>query len=293
MKVIITIPAYNEERTIAKVVAEIKNVMNETAYKKNYQILVLNDGSKDKTVEEAEKAGAIVYSNKRNKGLAETFTEEMKQCLKLNADIIVHTDADGQYPALYIPQMIKKIEEGYDLVLGSRFGGGNYSGSLMKKYGNIAFAKTFSGLLDTKLTDTTTGFRAFTSDVAKLPLINNFTYTQEQLIRTGRERMKIVEVPIKTRRTRQSRLFKNPLDYAIKAWINILRIYRDFAPLKFFGYFGGGLFSLGFLIGLYIIYHFITTGGVGGIPRVILTALLMLTGIQIITFGFLADMIKK
>ena len=95
MKIVITIPAYNEERTIGRVIDEIKEVMNNTKYK--YRILVLDDGSNDKTVGVAKKAGAIVYSNKRNKGLAETFREEMRQCLKLKADIIVHTDADGQY----------------------------------------------------------------------------------------------------------------------------------------------------------------------------------------------------
>jgi len=291
MKVIITIPAYNEEKTIDKLLQETKEIMNETDY--SYQILVLDDGSTDKTAEIAKKAGAIVYSNKKNLGLAETFKQEIKRCLELKADVIVHTDADGQYPSKYIPQMIKKVEEGCDLVLGSRFGEGKYSGSLTKKMGNLAFAKVFSNLLKIKITDTTTGFRAFNSDVAQLPLINNFTYTQEQLIRVGKEKMKITETPIKTRKTRQSRLFKNPFDYAVKAWINILRIYRDFAPLKFFGYIGGGLFLLGALIGVYIFVYFLKTGGVGGIPRVILTAILMLTGIQIIIFGFLADMIKK
>ena len=291
MSVVITIPAYNEERTIGRIIQEIREVMDSTKYK--YKILVLNDGSKDGTVEIAKKAGAIVVSNKRNLGLADTFKREMQECLRLKADIIVHTDADGQYPSMYIPDMIKKVEQGYNLVLGSRFGKGNYSGSLMKKYGNIAFARVFSRLLRTRLTDTTTGFRAFNSDVAKLPLINNFTYTQEQLIRAGKAGMNISEVPIKTRKTRKSRLFRSSFDYAVKAWINILRIYRDYEPLKFFGYFGGSLFLLGVLIGIYITYNVLLFGRTGGTPRVILSALLMLTGLQIIIFGFLADMQRK
>lgn len=291
MRVIITIPAYNEERTISKIIPEIKAVMGRNLY--NYQILVLDDGSIDKTAELAKKLGARVFSNKKNQGLAETFKEEMRRCLELKGEIIVHTDADGQYPSAYIPEMIRRVEEGCDLVLGSRFGKGNYSGSLMKKIGNLAFAKVFTNLLKTRITDTTTGFRAFNAKVAELPLINDFTYTQEQLIRVGKAKMKIGEVPIKTRRTRKSKLFKNSFDYAFKAWVNILRIYRDFAPLKFFGYIGGGLVLMGVLIGLYVTYNFLMTGRVGGIPRVILTALLMLTGIQVIIFGFLADMIKR
>ena len=197
------------------------------------------------------------------------------------------------YPAKFIPLMIKKIEEGNDLVLGSRFGKGDYSGSIMKKFGNIAFAKVFSGLLKTKLTDTTTGFRAFTTEVAELPLINNFTYTQEQLIRAGKKRLKITEIPITTRKTRPSRLFNGPLDYAFKAWINILRIYRDFEPLKFFGQLGMFFLTIGFALGIWILITLINTGGVGGIPRTILSAVFILTGIQVILFGFLADMNKN
>ncbi|KKN76034.1 hypothetical protein LCGC14_0374240 [marine sediment metagenome] len=289
MKVVITIPAYNEEDSIGNVIKEIKKVMNSNKY--NYKILVLNDGSKDRTIEISKENGAIIVSNKRNFGLAETFKREIQECLKLKADIIVHTDADGQYPSKYIPEMIKKVEKGYDLVLGSRFGKGKYVGSFIKRLGNIAFAKVLSNLLKTKITDTTTGFRAFTPEVANIPLINNFTYTHEQLIRAGKSKMKIGEVSIKTNKTRPSKLFKNSFDYAIKAWINILRIYRDFEPLKFFGRIGLFIFSLGFLIGLCLLYLFITTLTIKGhIGIAMLSMLLITTGIHIILFGFLADM---
>jgi len=206
----------------------------------------------------------------------------------------VHTDADGQYPARFIPELIKKIEEGYDLVLGSRFGKGTYGNeSLMKKLGNRAFARVFSNLLKTKITDTTTGFRAFTGEVAALPLINTFTYTQEQLIRAAKARMRIAELPITTNKTRPSRLFKNPFSYALRAWINIFRIYRDFEPLKFFGRIALFLIAAGILLGIFIVYTIATTGSAGGIPRVILSMLLILVGVQIGVFGFLADMYRK
>ncbi|MCD4666957.1 glycosyltransferase family 2 protein [archaeon] len=251
MNVIISIPAYNEEKTIDEVIKGIKISMKETKY--NYKILVLNDGSSDKTADVAKKQGAIVVSNKRNLGLAETFKREMEECIKLKADVIVHTDADGQYPSKYIPLMIKKIEQGYDLVLSSRFGRGRYKGSFMKRFGNKAFARVFSNLLRMKISDTTTGFRAFTKEVAQLPLINSFTYTQEQLIRVGKSCMKIGEIPINTNRTRKSKLFRSSFDYAVKAWINIFRIYRDYQPLKFFGRIGLIFIIIGFLIGLYLV----------------------------------------
>ena len=292
MKVVITIPAFNEEKTLGAVIQDIQKVMKGTKY--NYEILVVNDGSVDKTVSVAKKLGATVVSHKRNKGLAQTFITEMKTCLSMKADIIVHTDADGQYPSVHIPELIKKVEEGYDLVLGSRFAGNIESMPLMKRLGNIAFAKTFSRLIGVHVSDTTTGFRAFTKDVAaEIEFINTFTYTQEQLIRAAKQKFKITEIPIHAKKTRESRLFKNSFQYAWRAWINIFRIYRDYEPLKFFGKIGGLLFIIGFLVGIYIIFSVIVFGRAGGVPRVILSALMMLTGIQIITFGFLADMMKK
>lgn len=293
MKVVITIPAYNEERTLPLVIKEIKSVMSKTKYKKKFQILVLNDGSSDRTAAVARKAGAKVVSHKRNRGLAVTFSSEMEACRKLKADIIVHTDADGQYPAKYIPELIQKVEEGYELVLGSRFKRHIHANSIVKDVTNRIFALVLSSLLKVKLTDSTTGFRAFTGKVAELPLINTFTYTQEQLIRASKSGFKIGEIAIRSRKTRPSRLFKGALDYAIRAWINILRIYRDYDPIKFFGRIGLVFLLLGFGFGAWITKTWVTTGKVGGIPRVILCALFILTGIQIILFGFLADMFRN
>ena len=95
------------------------------------------------------------------------------------------------------------------------------------------------------------------------------------------------------KRDGKSRLISNPLEYAFRAWINIFRIYRDHEPLRFFGLFGLGLVSMGAIVGLLLIYNFITTGKVGHIPSTILSMLLIVTGLQIILFGFLADMNKK
>ena len=226
MKIVITIPAFNEERTIGKVIQEIRHVMGVGSY--NYTILVLDDGSTDRTSEVARKCGAIVFSHQRNRGLAQTFREEMQQCLRLGADIIVHTDADGQYFAEDIPRLLKKIEEGYDLVLGSRFRKRNSHIHLLKRFGNWAFALVLSQLTQVRLTDTTTGFRAFKREIAKeIEYINTFTYTQEQIIKAAKQQFHITEIGIHTRKTRESRLFKSPWQYALKAWVNILRIYRD------------------------------------------------------------------
>lgn len=291
-KVIISIPAFNEEKTLPRVLQEINEVMEKTDY--DYQILVLNDGSKDNTAEVAKQYGAVVVSNRRNLGLAETFRKEMKECINLKADIIVHTDADGQYHPQHIPEMIKKVGEGYDLVLGSRFKKNIRHMPFLKKMGNIAFAKVISSLTKAKITDSTTGYRAFSAEVAsEIDYINTFTYTQEQIIKAAKQGFKITEVPIMSRRTRESRLFKNPFQYAVKAWINIFRIYRDYQPLKFFGRAGLFLMFLGVILGSWLTYRFLTLGYVGKTPSTILTMLLILMGIQIVLFGFLADMMHK
>jgi len=226
-KVIITIPAFNEEKTIGKVIQEIKHVMNKSHYSNNYLILVVDDGSSDKTVDEAIQAGAFVYSHKENKGLAETFQTEINICLTLEAEIIVHTDADGQYNAKEILKLIKEVENGNDLVLGSRIKGTIEDMSLIKNVGNRAFALVISCMIGRFVSDTQTGFRAFTQKVAReIPIISTHTYTQEQIIRAARMKFSIKEVPIcfAKRSDGGSRLMKSPFEYAIRAWKNIIRV---------------------------------------------------------------------
>ena len=293
MKIVISIPAYNEEKTVGKVIEDIKEVMNSNKY--DYNILVIDDGSKDNTREIAKKSGAIVFSHPINQGLAETFRTEMKEALELKPDIIVHTDADGQYLASDIPKLIKPLINGKaDIVLGSRFKGKIESMPLMKRLGNKAFSKVISNVTKTKISDGQTGFRAFTQEVAAIDIKSDHTYTQEQIIRAIREKFRIMEVPVYfAKRKDKSRLMNNPFEYAIKAWINILRVYRDYEPLKFFGMIGGIFVLGGALLGVWILYTLLKTGLVGGIPRVILSTLFIMTGVQIILFGFLADMNRK
>ncbi|MEK6853862.1 MAG: glycosyltransferase family 2 protein, partial [Nanoarchaeota archaeon] len=145
MNIVVSIPAYNEEATIASVIRNIKEVLGKhRSYV--YRILVVDDGSTDKTAEIAKNEGAVVYSHPKNYGLAETFRTEIQQFLKLKpeADAMVHIDADGQYKAEEIPLLLKKIEEGCDFVLGSRFKGTIEKMPLIKRLGNKAFSKVGS-----------------------------------------------------------------------------------------------------------------------------------------------------
>ncbi len=222
-KIVITIPAYNEEDSIGAVINEIKSVMKKTNFL--YQIMILDDGSVDKTEKITKDNGVLFFSNGHNRGLAHTFKKEMEICCSLGADIIVHIDADGQYPPKYIPAMIESVLDGYDLVLGSRFGKGVYDGSIGKKLGNMFFARVLCLLLRKNIHDTTTGFRAFTKEIAQLPIGSKFTYTQEQLIHAIRSKKLIKEIPIIARKTRKSKLFSNIFEYFYRATITILKIF--------------------------------------------------------------------
>ena len=293
--IIVTMPAYNEENTIGKAIKDVQNVMNKSKYKHKYNILVVDDGSSDKTADIAKKAGAIVYSHQKNYGLAECFRTEIEKCLELKANVIAHIDADLQYKPGEIPKLLKEIENGYDLVLGSRFKGRIEYMPLIKKIGNIAFSKVVSQIAGIKISDAQTGFRAFTKEVAeKVPITSNHTYTQEQIIRAIKQKFKVKEVPIYfSKRNGKSRLITSTFGYAIRGLINIIRTYRDYEPLKFFGIIGTVVFSLGFLIGLYLIYLHFTTGIVGHFALIMLDILILSIGLQIIIFGFIADMNRK
>lgn len=292
MKIHVSIPAYNEANSLPAVIERIKDIMNKR--EDSYTIIVVNDGSTDDTASVAKKAGATIISHPYNYGLAETFRTELKEFLKTKADIFVHIDADGQYNPKDIPRLLKEMRNGYDLVLGNRFAGGIETMPILKRIGNRVFSRVISKIIHHHIGDAQTGFRAFTRNIAEIPITSTHTYTQEQIIRAVREKYKIKEIPVFfSSRKGKSKLISNPLEYAIKAWINIFRIYRDFEPLKFFGRIGLFFLMIGVLIGLWLVYLFITTGRVGHLPLTILTILLIMMGIQIIIFGFLADMRKK
>lgn len=294
MFVVITIPAYNEQDTIGNVIKNIDDVMKFTKYQ--YKVLVIDDGSKDKTIEVAKSQDSVVHSHPKNYGLAETFKTETKKALELKADVIVHIDADMQYQPKEIPILLKEIERGYDLVLGSRFKGTIESMPIIKKFGNKAFSRVISNITRIKISDAQTGFRAFTKEVAeKIAIISDHTYTQEQIIRAAKEKFRIKEVPVYfAKRKDKSRLISSPLGYASRAWINIIRIYRDYRPLKFFGMVGSAIFAVGFILGLYLVYIQLFAEGVNRhLGLMMLDILILSIGLQIIIFAFLADMMKK
>jgi len=290
MQILVTIPAYNEEKTIGILIGRIHKAMKLNRY--NYKVLVVDDGSKDKTAKVAKNAKAIVYSHPKNYGLAETFRTEIEKSLEFGADVIAHIDADLQYQPEEIPKLIKEIENGNDLVLGSRFLGKIEYMPMINRFGNKAFSDIVSQIVNMKISDAQTGFRAFTKEFAKkVSIRSDHTYTQEQIIRGVKSKFKIKEIPIYfAKRKDKSRLISNPFSYALSAWINLLRIYRDYRPLRFFGVIGTAVFSLGVLIGIYMIQLHFTTGISRHLALLMLDVLILSIGFQLLTFALLADM---
>ncbi len=288
MKVFVMIPAYNEELSIAKVIKEIKQAS------KDYKILVIDDGSKDNTSINAKNAGAdFIVKNKKNLGLAQSFKRGLEECLKLDADIIVNTDADFQYNQREIPKIIKPIlEEKADIVLTDRQVLNLKHMSFGKKYGNIIstfITRIVSGF---PVRDAQSGFRAFSREAAlKLNILSDYTYVQETIIQSVDKKLKIIQVPCEFRRREgKSRLISSLYSYAKKASLTIIRTYIHYKPLR--ALLITSLFPLliGFFLGVRYLYFF-SIGDKGHVQSLILTAILLIIGFQIIILAFIADTI--
>jgi glycosyltransferase involved in cell wall biosynthesis len=289
MKIVAIIPAYNEEETVASVIKDTLPYVNE--------VIVINDGSTDDTKEIAESAGADVIDNIVNRGLGKTIKRGYEEALKRDADVIVQLDADGQYLAKEIPLLVQPVlNNETDLVLGSRLENIRYNMPILKRFGNNAFSFVLRILTGADVKDGQTGFRAVRRQVLEMAMpANKYTYTQEMIIKTTKEGWRIKSVPITfvERVSGESRLMTNPLSYAWRSWAIIIRTLRDYHPLSFFGT-AGVLFILsGVILGTALAYKFAVTGWIGRTPSLILTALLIMAGVQLLFMGLMADMIRK
>ena len=200
MKLIIIIPAYNEEKTIAEVIKRIPENIVGVSEK---QVIVIDDGSTDRTAELAGEAGAFVFSHPKNAGVGEAFSTGIKKALENRADIAVTIDADNQFNPDEINVLIQSIIKGKaDVVLGSRFVGQNKPEGIsrMKLFGNKYMAKFISFLSGQKFCDVSCGFRAYSKQaLLNLNLFGKFTYTQELILSLKFKGLRIKEIPVRAR----------------------------------------------------------------------------------------------
>jgi len=293
MKLIVQIPCLNEEATLSQTVRNIPRTIegiDEVA------ILVVDDGSTDRTVEVARMLGVdhIVSFNK-TKGLAKTFSLGLDTSLKLGADIIVNMDGDNQYRGEDIPKLIKPVLEGKaDIVVGNRQINTIKHFSLVKKVLQQLGSWVVRKFSDTSIKDTTSGFRAYSRDAAlRLNIVSPFTYTLESIIQAGMKDMNIVQIPIRTNKPlRKSRLFKSIPSYIRRSIATIIRMYTMFQPLKVFFSVGIIFFTFGFFGALRFMYYFFTAGGAGHVQSLVISSILIIIGFLLLMLGLIADIIS-
>lgn len=294
MKLVVMIPAFNEEMSIGKVIAEIPRKIGRIS---EVEILVINDGSSDKTADEAKNAGADrILSHKRNMGLAKSFRDGLEEALLMGADVIVNTDADFQYNQAEIPKLIQPIlDKKADIVVGDRQISSLDHMPRGKLIGNKIATAVTRFVTGWPVKDAQSGFRAFSREAAlRMNLTGQYTYVQETLIQASNKNLTLEQVPIEFRkRDGDSRLISNVLSYAVSAGSTISRSYRDYNPLMVFSGIGIVIIFFGLAFGLRVLAHYWETGMVTPyLPSAVLSTVLIIVGLQAIIFALLADMIK-
>lgn len=295
---VVIIPALNEAKTIEDV---IKGVPTRIEGVDQVKILVVNDGSKDNTADIANDLGAYVVSHERNMGVGAAFHTGLREALKLNADIIVNIDADGQFNPGDISKLIQPvIENQANFVTASRFADKNLMPDMPKvKYlGNRFMTALINFITKKNFTDVSCGFRAYSREAAlKLTLFGKFTYTQESFIDLAFKDVVMTEVPLKIRGKREfgkSRVASNLFRYGLKAATIIFRAARDYRPHYFFGMPGLVIFASGFLSGLFLLNHFIRTGQTYPYRSLVqLSGVLIIVGFLMLFLSLLADMMHR
>jgi glycosyltransferase involved in cell wall biosynthesis len=292
LKLIVQIPCFNEEATLPETVAAIPRRIEGVD---RIEILVVDDGSTDRTVEVARALGVHqIVRQTRNRGLAAAFRAGLDACLKEGADIIVNTDGDNQYAGADIPGLVRPILEGRaDIVVGDRQTQHVAHFSPFKKLLQAVGSGVVRRLSGVDVPDAVSGFRAISREAAmRLNIVSGFSYTIEMLIQAGRKRLAIVSVPVTTNKvTRRSRLFRSVPDFVARSVATMLRIYAMYSPLRVFATLGVWLAVAGLIpIGRFIYFYF-ADGGSGHVQSLILGGALVVIAALAFLIGLVADLI--
>lgn len=294
MKLIIQIPCYNEAETLEIALNDLpKHIdgIDEIEY------LIINDGSKDKTVEVARNWGVhYVVNFKKNKGLAKGFMAGLDACLRNGADIIVNTDADNQYDGRDIEKLVRPILEGKaDIVIGERPIDQTAHFSPLKKKLQHLGSWTVRVASKTDIPDAPSGFRAYSREAAlRLNVTNEYTYTLETIIQAGRNKIAMESVPIRTNpELRKSRLFSSMFGYVKRSTVTIVRAFIMYKPLAFFLTIGVVFLALGGILGIRFLVYLGLGAGKGHVQSLILASTLLMMGFMTCIIGLQADIIAS
>ncbi len=291
MKLVIQVPAWNEAESLPRTLAELPRSV---AGFDSVEVVVVDDGSDDASAEVAARAGATVARLPIHRGLARAFTAGLDIALRNGADVIVNTDADGQYDPEAIPRLAAPILAGdADIVLGDRGIATLAHFSPTKRCLQRLGAWVVRLLSGIPLTDATTGFRAFSrAAAARLNCFTNFTYTLETLVQAGQAGLAVRSVPVATREaTRPSRLFRSNLAYVAISLITLARLVFIYRPLRILLSLGAVCWIGAAALGARFGYFYVTgVSRAGHVQSLIAAAVLALTGVQLAVLGVLADL---
>ncbi len=293
MKLIVQIPCFNEEETLPATVADIPRRIDGIDV---VEILIIDDGSSDKTTEVASQIGVDhIVENAHNLGLARSFARGLEECLKRGADIVVNTDGDNQYCGADIAKLVQPILKGEaELVVGDRNTQRVEHFSPIKKLLQNLGSRVVRNLSGVNVDDAVSGFRAISREAAlRINIVSSFSYTTEMLIQAGKKQISVVAVPVKTnKKTRESRLFRNIPQFITQQLATMLRMYVMYRPLRFFFALGAVLTLIGMLPVLRFMYAYFTVGGAGHIQSLVLGGTLLLMGFAAFIVGLVADIIN-
>jgi len=283
-KIIAALPAYNEEKYIGTVVLKTRQYVGE--------VIVVDDGSTDQTGNVARLAGAIVIQHKRNKGKGAGIQTILAEVKKRNPNILVLLDADSQHNPNEIPNLIKVISEGFDLIIGSRV----WKGSNVPRYrrtGQRVLSYLSHVLSREKVADSECGLRAFSlKAIAELKLKQNGFAVEAEMIAAAAERdLKIKEIPISAIYTKDGSTL-NPIVHGVGNLAAIIAMISERRPLFFFGLFGFILTVAGFIAGARVLYTISLEGGIA-IGTALLSIFFLIIGIFSIFTGIILNVLAK
>ncbi|ADE13571.1 glycosyl transferase family 2 [Nitrosococcus halophilus Nc 4] len=293
MKLIVQIPCYNEEQTLPETIADIPR---EIAGVDVVEILVIDDGSSDRTAAVAESLGVDhILHNNHNIGLARTFRRGIDAALKAGADIIVNTDGDNQYVGQDIPKLIQPILEGRaDMVVGDRETAKIDHFSIGKKFLQWLGSAVVRRLAGIYVPDAVSGFRAFSRETAiRLNIVTSFSYTIESIIQAGKRQMVVTSVPVRTNpKNRESRLFQSIPAFVQNSMWTMLRTYAMYQPLRAFFFIGTVLSVLGAIPIVRFLYFYLIGQSEGHIQSLVLGGVFLMMGFLAYLVGLVAELIS-
>ncbi|GMV11429.1 MAG TPA: glycosyltransferase [Gemmatimonadaceae bacterium] len=293
-KLIIQIPCFNEAATLPPTLRDLPRSIPGIDV---IEYLVVDDGSRDDTAAVARAHGVHhVVQFERNRGLAAAFRAGLEESLRQGADIIVNTDADNQYQAADIATLVRPIVEGRaELVVGDRGVGALPHFSYLKRRLQVLGSWVIGRAAELRTPDATSGFRALSREAAlKTVVLSDYSYTLESLIHAGSRKAAVESVRIGINpQTRPSRLMKSIPHYIRKSGVTIVRAYAMYRPLRVFSALGTLFILAGCIPGIRFLWFYFTGERVGHVQSLILAAILIIVGFQILLIGLLADLIAN